>query len=128
MTLVDTNLLIWAMVAPERLSAECRAQLLSADESLHFSHVSVWEVSVKFSLKRPDFDLNPRKFYATLFKMGLTELPIAPVHFFELLRLPPIHRDPFDRLLVAQAYYEKATFLTSDALLHQYGKRVVVTR
>jgi PIN domain nuclease of toxin-antitoxin system len=128
MTLVDTNLLIFAMVAPDRLSEACRERLLRTEETLCFSHASVWEVSVKFSLKRPDFDLNPRKFYSTLLKMGLIELAIAPAHLFALLRLPPIHRDPFDRLLVAQASHEKATLLTTDTALAQYGKRVVVTR
>jgi PIN domain nuclease of toxin-antitoxin system len=118
--LLDTHLLLWAASMPHRLSAHARAIIEARDSELFFSVASLWEIAIKRGLGRPDFQINPRLLRRGLLDNGYSELPIASEHAVAIDSLPPLHKDPFDRLLVAQATVEGITLLTSDALVSQY--------
>ena len=119
--LLDTHLLLWAATAPQRLSAEAQALFNDPDNELYFSAVSIWEVAIKCGLDRPDFQLNVRQFRRGLIDNGYIELPMSSLHAVAIDILPAVHRDPFDRMLVAQASVEGFPLITSDALLAQYS-------
>lgn len=122
--LLDTQILLWAALAPERLRPATRRVLAARERPVAFSHASLWEVAAKASLGRPDFTVDARALRDGLLAAGFDEWPIRAEHLFELARLPWHHRDPFDRLLLAQAAVEKATLLTADASLRAYGRHV----
>ena len=122
--LLDTHLLLWAATAPQRLSAEAQALFNNPDNELYFSAVSIWEVAIKRGLDRPDFQLDVRQFRRGLIDNGYLELAISSLHAVAIDTLPAVHRDPFDRMLVAQASVEGLPLLTSDALLAQYSGAV----
>lgn len=118
--LLDTHLLLWAASAPERLPAGARALLEDAANELLFSAASLWEVTIKASLGRDDFRIDGRVLRRGLLDNGYTELPISSAHAVAVAGLPNLHRDPFDRLLVAQAGVEGITLLTSDEAVARY--------
>ena len=118
--LLDTHLLLWAAGEPARLSRKARSLLADPENELLFSPASLWEVSIKRGLGRKDFDVEPRLLRRGLLDNGYSELPIASDHVIAIDTLPPIHKDPFDRVLVAQAMIEGVTLLTSDVLLTRY--------
>ncbi|GAB7548622.1 type II toxin-antitoxin system VapC family toxin [Cupriavidus ulmosensis] len=118
--LLDTHLLLWAAGAPERLSGTARALLEAADNELFFSAASLWEIAIKRGLGRADFQADARLLRRGLLDNGYSELPVASEHAVAIDGLPPIHKDPFDRILVAQATIEGITLLTADALVGQY--------
>ncbi|QRQ87315.1 type II toxin-antitoxin system VapC family toxin [Cupriavidus oxalaticus] len=118
--LLDTHLLLWAAGLPERLSPKARSLLEAPDAQLFFSAASLWEIAIKHSLGRADFRVDARLLRRGLLDNGYSELPVASAHAVVIDCLPAIHRDPFDRLLVAQATAEGITLLTSDALVAQY--------
>jgi PIN domain nuclease of toxin-antitoxin system len=122
--LVDTHLLIWWATVPEQLPAPARIPLESAEPPPVFSVVSIWEVAIKASLGRSDFKVNPRALRMGLLEQGFRELPIQVEHVMAVQHLPWIHRDPFDRLLVAQAARERLSLLTADRTLLGYGEGV----
>ena len=124
--LVDTQLLLWAAFEPDRLSPRARALLASRTHALCFSLASVWEVALKTSLGREDFRVDAALLYKALVAEGWAEVPIAPQHLFRVGTLPWVHRDPFDRLLVAQAIEEDLGLMTADATLQGYGRLVEV--
>jgi PIN domain nuclease of toxin-antitoxin system len=118
--LLDTHLLLWAAHKPERLSKTARALIASPENELLFSAASFWEIAIKQGLRRPDFRVDTRLLFRGLLDNGYTELPITSEHAMRLDLLPPGHKDPFDRLLVAQALAEGITLLTSDRKLAAY--------
>lgn len=118
--LLDTHLLLWAAAEPKRLSKVARALLEDAGNTLLFSAASVWEVAIKAGLGRPDFTAEPAVLRRGLLDNGYLELPVASEHAVATGTLPPLHRDPFDRLLVAQAQVEGITLLTADPVVAQY--------
>lgn len=118
--LLDTHLLLWAAGAPERLPAGARALLEDAANELLFSAASLWEVTIKASLGLDDFRVDARVLRRGLLDNGYTELPISSAHAVAVAGLPNLHRDPFDRLLVAQAGVEGITLLTSDEAVARY--------
>ncbi|HET8796418.1 MAG TPA: type II toxin-antitoxin system VapC family toxin [Thermoanaerobaculia bacterium] len=118
--LLDTQLLLWAAGRPERLSARAKRQLNDPDNELLFSAASLWEIAIKNSLGRDDFRVEPRVLRRALLDNGYVELPITSEHAVNVDALPPIHKDPFDRLLLAQALVEGVTLLTADAQLARY--------
>jgi PIN domain nuclease of toxin-antitoxin system len=124
MLLLDTHLLLWAAFEPSRLSPKAAKSLQSREVPLAFSLASLWEVAIKTSLGRPDFSVDPALLHAGLLAEGLIELPIRAAHLARVAALPWVHRDPFDRLLVAQAAEEGLTLLTVDATLRRYGRFV----
>ena len=118
--LLDTHLLLWAAGAPDRLSAEARALLSAPEHDLWFSAASVWEIAIKRGLGRKDFQVDPRLLRRGLLDNGYHELAVSSQHAVAIDSLPPLHKDPFDRLLVAQATVEGITLLTADACVTQY--------
>lgn len=119
--LLDTRLLLWTAYEPQKLSPAAEALIADQNNTLAFSAASIWEISIKASLGRDDFDVDSRVLRRALVENGYDELPVTSVHASAVTDLPPIHRDPFDRLLVAQARVEGITLLTSDATVGQYG-------
>jgi PIN domain nuclease of toxin-antitoxin system len=125
--LLDTHLLLWAAARSARLPREARELLQDDSNDVYYSAASIWEIAIKSSLPRKDFRVDLTQLLATLPEMGLVELPVTAAHAAGVTSLPPIHRDPFDRLLIAQSIVEPLTLLTNDALLDRYrvGARVV---
>lgn len=122
--LLDTHLLLWAAFSPEKLSAEALEILQSRESALAFSLVTLWEVAIKTSLARPDFSVDPQRLHRALLAEGFVEMPITAAQIARVATLPWVHRDPFDRLLVAQAIEDHLTLLTCDATLKRYGSFV----
>jgi PIN domain nuclease of toxin-antitoxin system len=118
--LLDTHLLLWAAGDPDRLPAAARSLLDDPQNELIFSSASLWEVAIKHSLGRGDFRVDARLLRRGLLDNGYDELPITSEHAVALDSLPPIHKDPFDRMLVAQSMVEGITLLTADPLVAQY--------
>lgn len=118
--LLDTHVLLWAAGEPDRLSAAARELLLDPQNELLFSAASLWEIAIKRTLGREDFRVEPRVLRRGLLDNGYVELPITSQHAVSIDGLPPVHKDPFDRLLVAQALVEGVTLVTSDTRLLQY--------
>jgi PIN domain nuclease of toxin-antitoxin system len=118
--LLDTQLLLWAAGQPKRLSAAARKLLNDPRNELIFSAASLWEIAIKNSLGREDFHVEPRLLLRGLLDNGYVELPVTSQHAVGIDSLPPLHKDPFDRLLVVQALSEGITLLTSDAQLALY--------
>jgi PIN domain nuclease of toxin-antitoxin system len=122
--LLDTQLLLWAAGQPDRLSPRARKLLAAPDHELLFSAASFWEIAIKRTLGRDDFRVEPRLLRRGLLDNGYLELPVTSQHAVSIDALPPLHRDPFDRLLLAQAITEGITLLTADAQLARYGAPV----
>jgi len=118
--LLDTHLLLWAAGQPDRLSPAARELIEAPDNELMFSTASLWEVVIKRGLGRDDFKADPRLLRRGLLDNGYGELPISSEHVVAIDTLPPIHKDPFDRVLVAQALVEGITLLTTDAVVAGY--------
>jgi PIN domain nuclease of toxin-antitoxin system len=119
--LLDTHLLIWATARTARLSAPAREMLEAPENEPVFSAASIWEIAIKYMLARPHFDVEPNRLRRALLDGGYAELPITSAHAAAVAALPDGHKDPFDRLLLAQANVEGILLLTSDAALAQYG-------
>ncbi|HET7395761.1 MAG TPA: type II toxin-antitoxin system VapC family toxin [Gammaproteobacteria bacterium] len=118
--LLDTHVLLWAAGQAEKLSAEARELIENRRNDLFFSAANLWEVSIKHDLGRKDFRVDPRLLRRGLLDNGYEELPITSEHVVAVVGLPPIHKDPFDRLLVAQAMVEGITLLTADPHVAKY--------
>lgn len=118
--LLDTHLLLWAAGQPKRLSAATRALLDDPQHELFFSSASLWEISIKRGLGRDDFRVDPRLLRRGLLDNGYGELAITSEHAVTIDSLPAIHKDPFDRILVAQAMVAGITLLTADPLVAEY--------
>jgi len=118
--LLDTHLLLWAAGEPRRLSKQARTLISDPDNELLFSAASLWEVAIKRGLGREDFKVDARLLRRGLLDNGYSELPIISHHVVATESLPPIHKDPFDRILVAQATVEGVTLVTVDSLVSQY--------
>lgn len=118
--LLDTQVLLWAAGQPDRLSAAARNLIEDPAHQLLFSAASVWEVAIKHSLGRADFRAEPALLRRGLLDNGYQEIAITGAHAVAVGNLPPLHRDPFDRMLIAQAGVFGALLLTSDPLVAQY--------
>jgi PIN domain nuclease of toxin-antitoxin system len=119
--LLDSQLLLWAAGHPERLSAVARRLLNNPRNELLFSAASLWEIAIKSTMGRDDFKVEPRLLRRGLLDNGYVELPITSQHVVNIVGLPPLHKDPFDRLLLAQALIEGVTLVTTDAQLARYS-------
>jgi PIN domain nuclease of toxin-antitoxin system len=119
--LLDTHLLLWAASEPGRLPPFVRKLISNSDNELIFSAASLWEIAIKSGLRRHDFRAHPRLLRRGLLDNSYSELPVTSEHAVALDSLPPIHRDPFDRILVAQATVEGMTLLTVDPVMAEYG-------
>lgn len=118
--LVDTHLLLWMAAEPSKISKKGRSLLLKEDNDLFFSAASLWEIAIKSQLGRADFDVDPHLLRRGLIDNGYLELTINVEHALTVLSLPPLHKDPFDRMLVAQAIIEGFVLLTSDEQVAAY--------
>ena len=118
--LLDTHVLLWAAGASPRLSEDARALLEDPGTELVFSAASIWEVAIKNGLGREEFGVDPRLLRRGLLENGYVELPVTGAHAAAVDLLPPIHTDPFDRILIAQAQIEGITLLTADEVVTRY--------
>ena len=118
--LLDTQILLWAAGHPKRLSTAARKLLNDPRNELLFSAASLWEIAIKNTLGREDFRVEPRLLRRGLLDNGYAELPITSQHAVSIDTLPHLHKDPFDRLLLAQALSEGVTLVTADTQLARY--------
>jgi PIN domain nuclease of toxin-antitoxin system len=121
--LIDTNAMLWMIARSTRLSPRARATLADAGHPLMVSAVSLWEVAIKRSSGKLRVPIDLSRRLAALRQVEL--LPISPLHAEAVGELPWRHRDPFDRMLVAQALVEKLMIVSSDPALAQYGVEVI---
>jgi PIN domain nuclease of toxin-antitoxin system len=119
--LLDTHLLLWAAGRADRLSAEARSLIEAEENELFFSAANLWEIVIKRGLGREDFKVDARLLRRGLLDNGYSELPVGSEHVVAIEGLPPIHKDPFDRILLAQAQVEGITLVTADPTLAQYS-------
>lgn len=118
--LLDTHLLLWLAAAPKKLGKKALALIEDADNELFFSAASIWEIAIKQGLGRADFVVDAHLLRRGLLDNGYQELPIQSVHAVAVNALPDLHKDPFDRMLIAQATVEGFVLLTADATVAQY--------
>lgn len=118
--LLDTHVLLWAAGQPDRLPAAARALLEDPENELLYSPASLWEIAIKRSLGRDDFQVDVRLLRRGLLDNGYHELAITGAHAVAVDGLPPIHKYPFDRILVAQSMVEGIRLLTADSLVARY--------
>ncbi len=118
--LLDTHVLLWAAGNPAKLPQTARDLIQDPSTELLFSAASLWEVAIKSGLGHASFNVDPRLLRRGLLENGYTELPITGAHAVSVDLLPPIHKDPFDRILIAQAQIEGITLLTSDEVVGRY--------
>lgn len=118
--LLDTQLLLWAAGQPTKLPRSARKIIDDSGNELLFSAASIWEVAIKSTLGREDFHADARLLRRGLLDNGYIELPITSQHAVSIDSLPSLHKDPFDRIIVAQTVCEGITLLTRDALLAKY--------
>jgi PIN domain nuclease of toxin-antitoxin system len=118
--LLDTQVLLWAAGQPDRLPSEARELIASMDNELYFSAASIWEVVIKAGMGRQDFTLDARILRRGLLDNGYGEVAIGSEHVIAIDNLPTLHKDPFDRVLVAQAQVEGITLLTADHVVARY--------
>lgn len=118
--LLDIHVLLWAAGASRQLPAEARALIEDPENRLFFSAASLWEIAIKKGLGRRDFSVDPRLLRRGLLENGYVELPVTGAHAAAVDLLPPIHKDPFDRILIAQAQFEGLTLLTADEVVARY--------
>ena len=124
LTLLDTHLLLWAAAGSDRLPAQARLLIEDPDRPCVFSVVSLWEIVVKSAIGRADFCVDARALRNGLLANGYVELDVRAQHALAVADLPALHRDPFDRMLVAQALAEGMTLLTVDRKVADYGHSV----
>ncbi|TCF97741.1 twitching motility protein PilT [Paraburkholderia strydomiana] len=120
--LIDTHIFLWAMGGDKKLSKQAEATLHGAD-AVYVSAASIWEISIKSGLGKLDADVN--ELVTRMGEAGFHELPVTAVHAAAVRDLPDIHRDPFDRLLVAQAMSEPLRLLSDDENVAKYTDLVI---
>jgi PIN domain nuclease of toxin-antitoxin system len=118
--LVDSHLLLWALSEPARLPSKARASIENLENDLFFSAASLWEIAIKAGTGRADFQVDVRLLRRTLLNNRYEELPVTSEHAIAVRDLPPIHKDPFDRMLIAQATVEGILLLTTDPQVARY--------
>ena len=124
--LLDTHILIWAAISPHKISSELASLPSDPSNHLYFSSASIWEISIKESLGKRDFKISSKKLHGGLIENGYKEIKVSALHAMEVIKLPFIHRNPFDRILVATAIWENMPLLTNDSTLSPYHSLVRV--
>ena len=120
--LLDTHVIIWFLAADRRLSTQARDLIEDPDRVLYFSAVSAIEISLKYARKQLQLPDEPARLLPQLLaELRLSPLSISLAHGTRMSALPLHHRDPFDRLLIAQALEERLSLVTSDRHMQQYG-------
>ncbi len=124
--LLDTRVFLWWLNEPERLSESAHSLLRDASSQLYFSAASGWEIAIKVSLGKLGLPDEPERFIARQLAIdGIATLPVQLSHALHTATLPTYHRDPFDRLLVAQAQLEKLPIVTADPRISQYAVEII---
>lgn len=123
--LLDTHYLLWSAFDTRHISSSARQIILNPESTLWFSTASIWEVAIKRALNRLSFQVDASVLRAGLLANGYQELAIEGRHVISLTALPPLHGDPFDRILVAQAIAEGMRLLTADNRVAVYGGPVL---
>lgn len=123
--LLDTQLLLWSAGEKGRLSSKATDLIASTENEIYFSVASLWEIVIKAGLGRDDFQVDPSAMRRNLIGNGFVELGIEASHVLAVSSLPVHHKDPFDRLLVAQAAVEGLTFVTTDRILARYSTSTI---
>lgn len=123
--LLDTNILLWAIKWPELLPKKARLVISDLDNEVYFSPVNLWETTIKRGLGNPDFDVDARLLRREAMDNNYRELPITGIHTIAVGDLSSIHKDPFDRLLIAQAREEGLTLLTADETVSKYPTSIL---
>lgn len=118
--LLDTQLLLWVSGESQKLSRKAEEIILDASVSLYYSPISLWEIAIKTALNRSDFYVDLELLVKVLEESQYFELSVTREHALGVAQLPPIHRDPFDRMLIAQATVEHFMLLTTDGRLGDY--------
>jgi PIN domain nuclease of toxin-antitoxin system len=118
--LLDSHLLVWVSSTSERLSSTARSLIRNSDNDLFFSAASVWELAIKQGSKKYDVNVDAALLRRGLLDNGYAELPVSSEHAVAIRTLPHLHKDPFDRILVAQATVEGITLLTADPIVARY--------
>jgi PIN domain nuclease of toxin-antitoxin system len=118
--LLDTHILLWVTEDSPRLSRTARTLISEPENELYFSVASLWELAIKHAQGKPEFRVDARILRRALLDNGYRELAVFGEHALALASLPPIHKDPFDRILIAQAITEGITLLTVDAKIARY--------
>ena len=118
--LLDSHLLVWSSSTSKRLSPTARFLISAPDNVLFFSAASVWELAIKQDSKKHDIQVDARLLRLGLLDNGYNELPVTGDHAVAIRALPLIHKDPFDRILIAQATVEGITLLTADPVVARY--------
>ena len=124
--LLDTHILLWAACDPKKLPVKIRKLIEDEENTLFFSAASLWEIVIKNGLGRNDFQIEPRMFRSALMDNGYLEVPITSEHVLFVHDLPPLHKDPVDRILVAQSSIEGMALLTVDQAVIDYGGTVMI--
>lgn len=123
--LLDTHIALWAIADDARLSATARQLIASPDNEIWISVASLWEIAIKYSLGRGDMPVSSEQSAAYFLEAGYRMLAVRPEHTHALEKLPPLHADPFDRMLVAQAQTEPLVLLTHDQTIARYDGTVL---
>lgn len=118
--LLDTHIVLWLPILDRRLSALARSILNDRNNEFTFSAASVWEVAIKGGLGKPNFKVSAPAIRREMIEHGYAELPVHGQHAVAVYSLPPIHKDPFDRILIAQSIVEGITLLTADSTIAKY--------
>jgi len=119
--LLDTCILLWIATDSPKLSAKSRTIILEPNNNLYFSVASFWEITIKNNLQKEGFKIDVKMLRNSLINNGYLEINLDANHILALAKLPNLHKDPFDRILIAQAIYEDLCLLTADAKLSNYG-------
>ena len=122
--LLDTHLLLWAAGTPKRLPPAARKLINDPANELLYSAASLWEIAIKRALGREDFRVDPRALRRGLLENGYAELAVTGEHLLAMDALPALHKDPFDRMLVAQSLAESVTLLTGDPQVARYSDTI----
>ncbi|MFC4274323.1 type II toxin-antitoxin system VapC family toxin [Achromobacter aloeverae] len=123
--LLDTHIALWALQDNPALTTQARQIILSPVNEVHVSVASLWEIGIKHSLGRGDMPISAEAALAFFQEAGYRMLAVAPEHVLEVEKLPWHHKDPFDRMLVAQAMSEPMRLLTHDALVARYSDAIL---
>jgi PIN domain nuclease of toxin-antitoxin system len=122
--LLDTHILLWAAGQPDKLSELARKMLLDNRNTLFFSAANIWEIVIKKGIGRDDFKVDPERMRKMLVLNDYKELAITAEHVLRVSALPSLHKDPFDRMLIAQARSEGMLLMTVDSAVIAYGEGI----
>lgn len=124
--LLDTHIFLWALMEADKLPARLHSAIADSEQEIYVSSASAWEISIKYHLgKLPDVERLIRQFSSCLQEAQFLELPITSKHSIAAGALPGIHKDPFDRILIAQAKTEKLHLMTLDPIFAKYDVHLV---